>query len=92
MQVTRVSFMNFNGGKKIASKDLKKAENLIKEETKPAFFTDTSLVGKLSDNTTDDKYVKEYANNREVMRNLIREEYDNTKVYFAPFKPTNINK
>ncbi len=90
MQVTRVSFMNFNGGKKIASKDLKKAENLIKEETKPAFFTDTTPVGTLADNKVDDKYVKEFAENREVMKKIVREDFDPSKGYFAPFVPTNL--
>lgn len=89
MQVTRVSFMNFNGGKKIASKDLKKAENAIKEEVNKtrAFIPDTALTGNI-DNAVEDTYVKQYAENREVMREIRREpERDIAENYFAPFIP-----
>ncbi len=91
MQVTRVSFMNFNGGKKIAPKDLKKAENLIKEEANKtqAFFPDTALMGNM-DNAVEDTYVKQYAENREVMKKIVREDFDPSKNYFAPFRPTEL--
>ena len=91
MQLTRVSFMNFNGGKKIAPKDLKKAENAIKEEANKtrAFFPDTALMGNM-DNAVEDTYVKQYAENREAMKKIVREDFDPSKSYFAPFVPTNL--
>lgn len=88
MQVTRVSFMNFNGGKKVAPKDLKKAQNLIKEEKKPqTFFSDTALTGEMN-NAADDTYLKQYAQNREDMKVWHREpEINIADSYFGPFQP-----
>lgn len=91
MQVTRVSFMNFNGAKKVAPKDLKKAEDYIKNDVKDLhkYFPDSAPLGKV-ENAADDKYIKQYAENREVMRQMIREPEPNVaEGYFTPFMPIN---
>ena len=92
MQITKVSFMNFNGGRKVAPKDLKKAENLIQQEKKAsAFFPETALTGNI-DNKADNSYIQQYAENRKVMQELKREQERNiAENYFGPFSPISSN-
>ncbi len=96
MQITKVSFMNFNGLKNVAAMDVKSAvkpaEDMISSEKfSQKFFSGTALTGKIK-NESADEYVKQYAENRKVMQEMKRtKEKDVAENYFAPFVPISEN-
>lgn len=85
MQITKVSFMNFNGVKNTASKELKKTASAMAE--KNSFFPETALTGKI-ETEAGDTYIKQYAESRRVMQEMkAPKDSDVAENYFGPFLP-----
>lgn len=96
MQVSKVSFVNFSAGKKITPKEVKKAVNPMEEfvhneKDMYKFYPPREVMGN-PNQKIEDKYAKEYAENRKAMQNMeIPKNKEAGEEYFTPFAPTEKN-
>ena len=97
MQVSKVSFVNFNANKKITSKEVRKVLNPMEEfvhneKDMYKFYPPRALMGDPEVKEID-KYAKEYAEYRKAMQNMeIHKNKEMGEGYFTPFNVINENK
>ena len=93
MQISKVSFVNFNAGKKITPKEVKKAVNPMEEfihneKGMREFYPPREVMGNPNEKPAD-IYLKQYAENRKTMQKLeLPKKDDISKNYYSPFSPT----
>ena len=96
MQISKVSFMNFQA-KKITPKKVKKAVNPMEEfihneKGMYEFYPPRAAINAPKTESSD-TYIKQYTENRNVMKNMPSpEKKDYGKDYFTPFAPISEKK
>lgn len=93
MQISKVSFMNFQGGKKITPQTIKKTvnpmEEFIKSEKNIHTYYPESISSGSPTTVYPNQYFEQYAENRKVMQNLPKpEKKDIGADYYPPFDIT----
>lgn len=96
MQISKVSFMNFQGVKKVTPKEVKKVVNPMEEfvhneKGMYEFYPPRASMGTPNKHEVD-TYVQQYAETKKAMETMEKPKAkDAAEDYFTPFAPTGNN-